>query len=92
MRLLVAADGLPRAKRAVEFAARFAGELREAEIILVNVGHIPVLTFAAPNAMAYVDLTRLEEALEQTGQQILGRRDEDVCRSQCFGQSSVSQW
>jgi nucleotide-binding universal stress UspA family protein len=71
MRLLVAADGSPHAKRAVEFAARFARELREAEVILVNVGHIPVLTFAAPNAMAYVDLTRFEEALEQTGQQIL---------------------
>ncbi len=41
MRLLVATDGSPHATRAIELAARLARELREAEIILVTVGHLP---------------------------------------------------
>ncbi len=71
MRLLVASDGSQHAKRALEVAARLARELRQAEVVLVNVGHVPTLALAGPDTMPYVDLVRLEEALKQAGQQIL---------------------
>jgi len=71
MRLLIATDGSPHARRAVELGARLARELRDAEIVLINVGHIPAVAFAAPLDMGYVDLTPLEEALEQDGKKFL---------------------
>jgi len=72
MRMLVPTDGSPHAHRAVSFAARLARELRAAEIILVNVGQIPVLALSAPVAAGYVvDFAPLEDALESAGHKVL---------------------
>ena len=70
MRLVVATDGSPHAKKAVEYAARLTRELRETEILLVTVGHIPALAMADPG-MPVLDITPLVEATERAGQQIL---------------------
>ena len=72
MRILVATDGSPHAIRAVNFAARLVREVREAEVILVNVGQLPILALSTSVAAGYVvDLAPLAEALEQAGQRVL---------------------
>jgi len=71
MRILVATDGSSHAKRAAELAARLAGELRKAEIVLVNTGHIPAIALGGPGADMMVDYSVLEEGFEKAGQAIL---------------------
>ena len=74
MRMLVATDGSPHAARAAQFAARLVRELREAEVILVNVGHIPAMAFG-DLAQGVVGLTVLEESLEHAGRAILNEAE-----------------
>jgi nucleotide-binding universal stress UspA family protein len=76
MRMLVATDGSRHAIKAAELAARFARELRGAEVILVNVGHIPAIAMGGPSPDMMVDLGSLEEGLEQAGQAILAQAHE----------------
>ncbi|HKX18774.1 MAG TPA: universal stress protein [bacterium] len=71
MRILVASDGSPHAKRAAELAARLARELRVVEVVLVNVGHIPAIALGGPGADMMVDYGVLEEGFEKAGQAIL---------------------
>ena len=71
IRMVVATDGSPHALRAATLAARLARELRETEVILVNVGHIPVIALGGPGPEAFVDLGALQEGLERAGQEIL---------------------
>ena len=71
MRILVATDGSPHAKRAAELAARLARELRSCEVVLVNVGHIPAIAMGGPGADAMVDYKVLEEGFEKAGRAIL---------------------
>lgn len=72
IRFLVATDGSPHALRAARWAARLARECREAEVVVVHVGHIPPLALGAA-ADAFVDLGGLVDALEQAGRAILDR-------------------
>lgn len=74
VRMLVATDGSPHAARAAGMAARLARELREAEVILINVGHIPAIAFG-DLAQAGVGLTVLEESLEHAGKAILNEAE-----------------
>lgn len=71
MRILVATDGSPHAKRAAELAARLARELRTAEVVLVNAGHIPAIALGGPGADIMVDYAMLEEGFEKAGLAIL---------------------
>jgi nucleotide-binding universal stress UspA family protein len=71
MRMLVASDGSPHALRAAGLAARLTRELRETEVILVNVGHVPAIAYGGPGPNAMVDFGALEEGLEQAGRAIL---------------------
>ena len=71
IRMVVATDGSPHALRAAALAARLTRELREAEVILVNVGHIPMIALGGPGPETFVDLGALEEGLERAGQEIL---------------------
>ncbi len=70
MRILVAADGSSHAIGAAKLAARLVRELREAEVVLVNVGHIPTIALGGL-ADGVVDLAALEEGLQRAGQTIL---------------------
>jgi nucleotide-binding universal stress UspA family protein len=74
MHMLVATDGSSHATRAAEVAARLVRELCEAEVILVNVGHIPAIAFG-DLAQGVVGLTVLEESLEQAGKGILNEAE-----------------
>jgi nucleotide-binding universal stress UspA family protein len=74
VRMLVATDGSPHAIRAAELAARLVRELREAEVILVNVGHIPAIAFGGLGE-GIVDFRMLEESLEQAGKAILNEAE-----------------
>ena len=74
VRMLVATDGSPHAGRAAGMAARLARELREAEVILINVGHIPAIAFG-DLAQAGAGLTVLEESLEHAGKAILNEAE-----------------
>lgn len=74
VRMLVATDGSPHAIRAAELAARLVGELREAEVVLVNVGHIPAMAFGGLGD-GIVDFRMLEESLEQAGTAILNETE-----------------
>lgn len=71
MRILVATDGSAHAKRAAELAARLARELRAAEIVLVNTGHIPAIALGGAGADMMVDYSVLEEGFEKAGHAIL---------------------
>ena len=71
MRIVVATDGSPHAKRAAELAARLARELQKAEIVLVNAGHIPAIALGGPGADMMVDYSVLEEGFEKAGEEIL---------------------
>jgi nucleotide-binding universal stress UspA family protein len=72
MRILLATDGSPHAARAARLAAHLTREFREAEVVLVNVGHIPTLAMGGPGE-GVVDLGMLEEGLQQAGRAILER-------------------
>ncbi|HLJ60603.1 MAG TPA: universal stress protein [bacterium] len=71
MRILLATDGSPHALRAAAFVARLTREVREAEVTVVNVGHVPTVAFGGPGAGAMVDFGILEEGLERAGHEIL---------------------
>jgi nucleotide-binding universal stress UspA family protein len=71
IRMLVATDGSPQASKAAEFAARFAGELRAVEVVLVHVGHLPTIVFVAAAGNGMVDFGGLEDATERAGRAIL---------------------
>jgi nucleotide-binding universal stress UspA family protein len=73
LRMLIATDGSPHAIRAARLAARLARELREVDVILATVGHIPAIALGGPGPDALVDLGALEEGLERAGQAILDR-------------------
>ena len=70
MRILVATDGSPHAIGAAKFTARLVRELREAEVVLVNVGHIPAMTMGGLGE-GYVDFGALQEGMKQAGDAIL---------------------
>ena len=71
VRMRVATDGSSHANRAVDFAARLARELREVEVTLIHVGHIPMMASPPMGTPAYVDFGPIEEALERAGRQLL---------------------
>jgi len=71
MRLLVATDGSPHALRAAALAARLARELRQVEITLINVGHVPAIAYGGAGPETMVDFNTLEEGLARAGQMIL---------------------
>jgi len=83
MRLLVATDDSSSALRAADLAARLCQELRQADVVLVNVGHIPTPAVEGPGPDALVDLGALAEGFERAGQAILRRT------AQAFERSSV---
>jgi nucleotide-binding universal stress UspA family protein len=70
MRILVATDGSPHAIGAAKFSARLVRELREAEVVLVNVGHIPAVALGGLGE-GYIDFSALEEGMKQAGEAIL---------------------
>ena len=70
MRILVATDGSPHAIGAAKFSARLVRELREAEVVLVNVGHIPAVALGGLGE-GYINLSALEEGMKQAGEAIL---------------------
>jgi len=71
MRMLVATDGSPHALKAAEMAARLARDLRETEVMLVNVGYFPPIAMGSVGLDAVFDLGDLEESMQQAGQAIL---------------------
>jgi nucleotide-binding universal stress UspA family protein len=81
--MLVATDGSPHALRAAGLAVRLARELHQAEIVLVNVGHIPAIAYGGPGPDAIVDFGALEEGLEKAGQAILARTGEAFAGIDC---------
>jgi len=70
VRMLVATDGSPHAARAAALAARLAREMREAEVVLVNVGDLPTMTFGVLGH-GVVDLSVLDDSLVHAGKAIL---------------------
>jgi nucleotide-binding universal stress UspA family protein len=70
MRMLLATDGSPHAIRTAELAARLVRELREAEVVLLNVGHIPTIAMAGPDE-GVIDFQALEDGLRQAGESTL---------------------
>jgi nucleotide-binding universal stress UspA family protein len=75
MRILVATDGSPCARRAADFAGRLACELREADVVLVNAGHIPAIAFGGPGTGVDIDYGALEAGFEKAGRAILDRTE-----------------
>ena len=73
IRMLVATDGSPQGGKAVELGARFARELKTVEVVLIHVGHVPSIVFAAAAGTGMVDFGGLEAAMEQAGQAILDK-------------------
>lgn len=71
MRLLVATDGSSPAQRAAALAARLARELREVEVVVVSVGHVPPILHALRDPDALMDVGALVEGLEHAGRGIL---------------------
>lgn len=71
MMRLVATDGSPHAIGAAKLTARLVRELREAEVVLVNVGHIPTIAMGGPGE-GLIDLGAMEEGMRQAGEAILG--------------------
>jgi nucleotide-binding universal stress UspA family protein len=69
LRILVATDGSPHAKRAAEFAAGLARELQASEVVLVNAGYIQAPAFGRPSMM--IGYGVLEEGIEKAGLAIL---------------------
>jgi nucleotide-binding universal stress UspA family protein len=98
VRMLVATDGSPHAARAAGMAAGLARELRAAEVILVNVGHIPAIGFG-DLAQGGVGLTVLEESLEHAGKAILNEAERafdttgvPITRAFAKGEPSAPSW
>ena len=77
MRMIVATDGSSHAIGAAKLAARLVRELREAEVVLVTVGHIPTIALGGPGD-GVVDLGSMEEGLQQAGQTILEKTAETL--------------
>src|SRR5207245_9403810 len=75
LRILVATDGSPHAIGAAKLTARFVRELREADVVLVNVGHIPNIALGSAG-VGIVNLGALEEALQQAGRTALEKTAE----------------
>ena len=75
LRILVATDGSPHALGAAKLTARFVRELREADVVLVNVGHIPNIALGSAG-VGIVNLGALEEALQQAGRTVLEKTAE----------------
>lgn len=73
IRMLVATDGSEHAIQAAAFAVRLARELPKAEVVLVNVGHVPAYALGGPGPDAMMDWGALEEGLERAGEAILER-------------------
>lgn len=71
MRMLVATDGSPDAKRAVQMAVRLARELRQATVTLATVGQDPMLALTPPETAMFVDVAPLAKAIERAGREIL---------------------
>ena len=71
MRILVATDGSPHAIGAAKWTARLVLEMRGAEVVLVNVGHIPAVALGGLGE-GYVDFAALEDEMKQAGGAILG--------------------
>jgi nucleotide-binding universal stress UspA family protein len=67
VRLLVATDGSAHAQCAVALAAHLAGEMRDPEVVVVHVVHIPALAYGAA-----AEYGALEESLEDAGRRYLG--------------------
>jgi nucleotide-binding universal stress UspA family protein len=82
IRILVAVDGSPHAKKAAKLAARFARELRGADITLVNVGHVPAIALGGPGE-TMIDLGGLDAGLEQAGRAILRESSEAFAGIDC---------
>ena len=57
--------------------ARLVRELREAEVVLVNVGHIPPIAMGGPGE-GFVNLGALEEGMRRAGQTILEQTAETL--------------
>ena len=70
MRVVVATDGSPHAIGAAKFTARLVRELRESEVVLVHVGHIPAMAMGGLGE-GYIDFAALEEGMKQAGEAIL---------------------
>jgi nucleotide-binding universal stress UspA family protein len=71
VRILLATDGSPHARRAAALAGRLVRELRQAEVVLVNVGHIPTIALGGSSAGIMVDSRPLDEEFEKAGREIL---------------------
>jgi nucleotide-binding universal stress UspA family protein len=77
MRILVATDGSQHAMRAAAMALRLVRELKQADVVVINVGHIPEIALAASGVPGEaVDLGGLIESLDQAGQRILDQTAE----------------
>lgn len=72
LRVLVATDGSPHANKTVQLAARLARELRSVEVVMIAVGHIPVLAYGSPQE-GWVDFGALERSIEEEGLTILDK-------------------
>lgn len=83
VKILVATDGSPNAIRAAELATHLGKEFRQAEVVLVNIGHIPAFALGGPGPDGLVDLGALVEGLERAGQAILDRT------AQVFARGSI---
>jgi len=70
VRMLLATDGSPHATRTAELTARLVRELRQAEVVLLNVGHIPTIAMGGPDE-GIIDFQALEDGLRQAGESIL---------------------
>jgi nucleotide-binding universal stress UspA family protein len=81
--MLVATDGSPQAGKAVELGARFARELNAVEVVLVHVGHVPSIVFAAAAGSGMVDFGGLEDAMEQAGHAILDKGLQGFTKVDC---------
>ena len=81
MKILVATDGSASALRAADLAVRLCQELRQADVVLVNVGHIPTPALGESGPDALVDFGALAEGFERAGRAILERTAQAFERS-----------
>lgn len=81
MRLLLATDGSPNASRATQLVARLVREIREAEVVLLNVGQIPPIAMGGPGAGVKFDM--LEEALQEASRTILEHAMHELAGVDC---------
>ena len=83
IRMLVATDGSPHARKAAELAARLAGQLHSAEVMPLHVGQWPAIVFAAAAGSGMVDFAGLEAATEQAGRTILNETLQAFAKLDC---------